>query len=253
MSIRLLCACAAFAVLPAGNAVAAAVPTTKVTAPKEEAKPKAKDPAEMIAGMLVIMDRFVPAEPEPEPARLALARNATMAMFPKGTYAEGINSFMEGMVDRVLGMSEADFAALGPAPKLKKGEKPKVPSSLPLREEMAKKDPMFDAKVAAGKAFARTMFVKMGDVAEPKFREGMARSLARKFDAKQLGEIQAFLATPTGAAYGRQMVGMWFDPAVMRGSIEALPEMMALLPDMAKEGEAFEKMMKDSAKPAAKK
>ena len=150
-------------------------------------------------------------------------------------------------------MSEADLAALDPSPTPpKKGEKPKVPSRLPLREELGKKDPMFDAKVAAGKAFARTMFVKMGDVAEPRFREGMARSLARKFDAKQLGEIQAFLATPTGAAYGRQMVGMWFDPSVLRGSVEALPEMMALIPDMAKEGEAFGKMMKETPKLAAK-
>lgn len=254
MSIRLLCACAAVAVLPLGTAAAAAVPTTKpVAAPKEEPKAKAKDPAAIMAGMLTMFDRFFPVGPEPEPARLALARTATMSMFPKGTYAEGINSFMEGMVDRVLDMSEADLAALDPAPTPpKKGEKPKVPSRLPLREELAKKDPMFDAKVAAGKAFARTMFVKMGDVAEPKFREGMARSLARKFDARQLGEIQAFLATPTGAAYGRQMVGMWFDPAVMRGSVEALPEMMALIPEMAKDAEAFGKMMKEKPKPAAK-
>lgn len=250
MSIRLLCACAAFAVLPLSTAAAAETPTKTVTV----AAPKAKvDPAEAMAKMLVMLDRFFPAGPEPEPARLELARNASMAMFPKGTYAQGINSFVDGMVDRVLDMSEADLAALDPAPTPpKKGEKPKVPSTLPLRAELSKKDPMFDAKVAAGKAFASTMFVKFGDVAEPKFREGMARSLARKFDARQLGEIQAFLATPTGAAYGRQMVGMWFDPAVMRGSIEALPEMMALLPDMAKEGEALEKIMRDTAKPAAK-
>lgn len=251
MSRRLLAACAAFALLPLGTAAEAAVPTTKVAETAPKAKP---NPAEVMAKMLVLMDRFFPAGPEPEPARLALARNAAMSMFPKGTYASGINNFMEGMVDRVLNMSEADLAALDPSPTaLKKGEKPKVPSTLPLRAELSKKDPMFDAKVAAGKAFAKTMFTKLGDVAEPKFREGMARSLARKFDAKQLGEIQAFLATPTGAAYGQQMVGMWFDPAVMRGSIEALPEMMALVPDMAKEGEALEKMMKDTGKPAATK
>jgi hypothetical protein len=246
---RLLCARAAFAILPLGTAASAAVPTTKVTQPV----PKAKvDPAQAMAKMLVMFDRFFPAGLEPEPQRLAIARSATMAMFPKGTYASGVNSFVNLMVARILDMSEADLAALDPSPTPpKKGAKPKVPSTLPLRAQLSRKDPMFDAKVAAGRAFAKTMIEKFGEVAEPKFREGMARSLARKFDARQLGEIQAFLATPTGAAYGRQMVGIWFDPAVMRGSIEAMPEMMALIPDMAKEGAEFDKLMKDTGKPAA--
>ena len=98
MSIRLLCASAAVAILLLGTAAAAAVPTTKaVAAPKQEPKAKAKDPAAIMAGMLAMFDRFFPAGPEPKPARLALARTATMSMFPKGTYAEGVNIFMEGM------------------------------------------------------------------------------------------------------------------------------------------------------------
>ena len=76
--------------------------------------------------------------------------------------------------------------------------KAKPPSTEPLRVTLARKEPNFDAKLAALKAFGQTIFVKFGDVAEPKFRESMARSLARKFDARQLTEIQAFLATPTG-------------------------------------------------------
>lgn len=254
--MRLLCACTALAILPLGAAANAATPTTRAVAPKKaakEAKAAAMDPAELMAGMMVLFDRFFPAGPEPEPARLELARHATMTMFPKGTYASSVSNFMEGMVDRVLDMSEADLAAMGPAAKPKKGETAKVPSKLPLRAELAKKDPKFDAKVAAGKAFARTMFVKVGDVAEPKFREGMARTLARKFDARQLSEIQAFLATPTGAAYGRQMVGLWFDPEIMRGSFQAFPEIMALMPELMKEGEAFDRMMKGTGKPAAAK
>jgi hypothetical protein len=251
--IRLLGACAALAFLPLATTAAAETPTTKaVAAPKvaSEAKIPKVDPAKALAGMMVVFDRFFPAGPEPEPARLGLARNATLAMFPKGAYAEGVNGFMESMVERVLDMSEADLAAMGPAPKLKKGEKPKTPSNVPLRLAMAKKDPMFDAKLAAGKGFARTMFVKVGDVTEPRFREGMARTLARKFDARQLAEIRAFLATPTGAAYGRQMVGLWFEPEVMRATFQAFPDIMALMPDLMKEGAAFDKSMKETAKPA---
>ena len=85
---------------------------------------------------------------------------------------------------------------------------------------------------------------KVGEVAEPRFREGMARSMARRFDAQQLGEIQRFLATPTGAAYGRQMMGLWFDPEVMRGAYQSLPEMMKLMPDMMKDAASLEATMK---------
>ena len=52
-------------------------------------------------------------------------------------------------------------------------------------------------------------------IAVYKLRDGMARALARKFDAAQIGEINAFLATPTGRIYGREMVGLWFEPEMV--------------------------------------
>lgn len=239
-------------------ALAAAVAGTPATpdamkAPVLTAAPaKAKrstDPMEAVAGMMKIMDRIFPAGPEPEPARLAIARDATIRMFPKGAYAQAMNSFVDRTVDHVLSMSEADIADL--APPGKKSAKPsKPPSTEPLRLTLTRKDPNFDAKLAAGKAFAQVMFTKVADVAEPRFREGMARSLARKFDARQLGEIQAFLATPTGAAYGRQMIGLWFEPDVIRGTFEAFPEIMRLMPELAKDGAAFQAQM--GASPKAK-
>lgn len=239
-------------------ALAAAVAGTPATpdamkAPVLAAAPaKAKrstDPMEAVAGMMKIMDRIFPAGPEPEPARLAIARDATIRMFPKGAYAQAMNSFVDRTVDHVLSMSEADIADL--APPGKKSAKPsKPPSTEPLRLTLTRKDPNFDAKLAAGKAFAQVMFTKVADVAEPRFREGMARSLARKFDARQLGEIQAFMATPTGAAYGRQMIGLWFEPDVIRGTFEAFPEIMRLMPELAKDGAAFQAQMGASPKKA---
>ena len=72
----------------------------------------------------------------------------------------------------------------------------------------------------------------------------MSRALARKFDARQLTEIQAFLATPTGAAYGREMVGLWFEPDVIRGTFEIFPEMMKMAPTMAGDAAALDAQMK---------
>ncbi|MCW3797831.1 hypothetical protein OMW55_08445 [Sphingomonas sp. BN140010] len=209
---------------------------------------RAVDPMEAMAGMMKIIDKVFPAGPEPEPARLAIARDATFRMFPKGAYAQAMNGFIDKTVDHVLSMSEADLADLAPTSAKKNGKAGKPPSTEPLRLALTRKDPNFDAKLAAGKAFAQVMLTKVADAAEPRFRDGMARSLARKFDTRQLGEIQAFLATPTGAAYGRQMIGLWFEPDVIRGTFEAFPEIMRLMPELAKDGATFQAQMESGPK-----
>lgn len=235
-------------------AAGTATPTTKpVAAPAATAQAKSgkTDPTQAFASMMVMMDKFFPAGPEPDQARLAAARATTLTMFPKGAYGQAMTSFLDRTAERVLDMSEADLAAMFPPDKKKgkdKDKKAKVLGTQPLRVQLAAKDPMFDAKKAAVKAFASTMLTKFGDVAEPRFREGMARSLARKFDTAQLAEINAFLATPTGAAYGREMVGLWFQPDVIRGTFQAMPEMMKLAPDLMKDGAAFDAQMKAMGK-----
>lgn len=246
MALMMVAALAASAAMSPGTALPKARPPVIQTAPTS--KDKTPDPAEMMAFMTKVMDRMFPPGPEPDPARMALARQATLTMFPNGAYAQAVNGFVDTMVDRVLDMSEADFAELMPpgTPK-KKNAAAKSPSTEPLRLTLSRDDPSFDAKLAAGKAFVQTTVTKLGGVTEPRFREGMARALARKFDARQLGEIQGFLATPTGAAYGREMIGLWFEPDVMRGTFEAFPDLMKLMPDIAKSGAALDAQMKNSA------
>ena len=235
----------ALATVTVPSAVYAETPTTKAAPAKGAAKPNAQ---EAMALVTKFFDKLFPAGPEPDPVRLAAARQASFAMFPQGAYAEAVNGFTEKMADHVLNMSEADLADLAPPTakgKNKKAATPsKPPSTEPLRLVLAKKDPMFDAKLAAGKAFAKTLFVKFGEVAEPKLREGMARSMARRFDAQQMAEIGRFLATPTGAAYGRQMVGLWFEPEVMRGAYQAFPDLMKLAPDLVNDAAALDSAMK---------
>ena len=73
---------------------AVAPPATEASAP---AKAKAKatpDPMQAMGAMLKMFDKLFPAGPEPEPARLAAARQATMMMFPKGTYGQAMSGFL---------------------------------------------------------------------------------------------------------------------------------------------------------------
>jgi hypothetical protein len=250
---HLLAAAAALTAVPASAASASAPGKPAATSPEAKKTPSrpAPDPAEVMAFMNKFFDKLLPAGPEPEPARLAAAREATALMFPKGAYAQAMSGFVDRMADHVLSMSEADLAELAPAAVTAKDAKAKSPSRVTLREALAAKEPHFEAKLTAGKAVASLMFAKVGDVMEPKFREGMARSLARRFDAGQMAEIQAFLKTPTGAAYGKQMVGLWFEPDVMRGTFQAMPELMKMMPELMKDAGLVDPKVKDAAKPPA--
>ena len=58
---------------------------------------------------------------------------------------------------------------------------------------------------------------KFAAIIEPKIRDGLARSMARRFDEKQLADINAFLATDTGREFGRQsmnLIWVWGHPEV---------------------------------------
>jgi len=98
-------------------------------------------------------------------------------------------------------------------------------------------------------------FAKMTAIIEPRLRDGLARSMARRFDEKQLGDLNAFLATESGRAYGRQSMAMWVDPDVMRAMISTLPEMMKGMPDATKRIESetahLPKPKSDKATPAS--
>lgn len=255
MSLSIAVALATIAAAPANQASASKPPAAKA-APKEQTKAPPVDPAQAMAMMTKIFDKLFPAGPEPDPVRLSAARGAAMTMFPKGAYSEAMVGFLDRTANRVLDMSEAELVAMFPEDGKDKGQKKKSkkpPSTEPLRVKLAREEPNFDAKYAAVKAFATTMLTKVGDVAEPKLREGMARTMARKFDNAQIAEINAFLATPTGGKYGREMVGMWFEPDVMRGAFELIPEIIKMMPELAGDAAALDAVMKDGKKPADKK
>lgn len=248
MTLQIFLAIAAASAAPQTD-VKPAVARPPATAKAEARKPPV-DPMAAMASMMKLFDKFFPVGPDPDPARLAVARGTALTMFPDGAYAAAMNGFLDRTADRVLSMSEADLASMFPedAGDKKKKNRKKPLSTEPLRAKLMREEPNFDAKYAAIRAFAGTMLTKLGNAAEPKFREGMARAMARKFDAAQLAEINAFLATPTGAAYGRHTVGMWFEPDVMRGMFELFPEMMKMMPELAEDAAAMESQMKGKPK-----
>jgi hypothetical protein len=240
-------AIAALSLMVSGTAVAA--PATK-SAPKSPAPAKKSSPPNFEA-MLGFVDKLFPPQPEPDPARLALARTSVAAMWPDGAYGRMMTGMMGGMFDRFMQMKQSDFAAMG-------GKAPKgvTPSGdLSLHEQAAAKDPYFDQRVAAMRAVFTEELGKISAIIDPRIRDGLARTMARRFDAQQLNDINRFYATPSGHALASQSMQMWVDPDMMRSIFASVPEMMKLMPEiMQKVQAANEKFPKPpkAASPEAK-
>ena len=198
-----------------------------------------------IGQMMAIFDKIFPAQPDPPAPRLALSRTAVQSLFPDGTYARMMGGMMHGIADRVMGMTAADLGA--------KPDKGRAADTITLKEKLAKDDPAFDERMRIMEQVIGEEFAKMAAIVEPRMRDGLARSMARRFDEKQLADLNAFLATDSGKAFGSQSMAMYVDPDVMRAMIGSFPEMMKAMPDAMKRVEAatahLPKPKTDKAKP----
>lgn len=203
---------------PKQNAPRSAEPEKKAS---NEAKNKKSDELDM-AQMMAMFDKMFPPQPDPAPERLGLARATANGVLPNGSYAAMFEEVMGGLVERVLSMNPADFEA--------KDSKGKAAATTSLREQMAKEDPHFEERIKITRRVIGEELLKLSVILEPKLREGLARSIARRFDERQLADINAFLATDTGRAFGSQTMRLWVDPDVMRSMFQSFPDMIAAVP-----------------------
>jgi hypothetical protein len=203
------------------------------------------------ATIMGLFDKLFPAQPDPDPARLALARTSVQAMWPDGAYGKMMNGFVGGVIDRVMDLKKSDLAGLDP--KLAKTDA-SASADLSLHDQAAADDPYFDQRMAAMRNVVGEEIGKVSAIIDPRMRDGLARSMARRFDPQQLADINAFFATPSGRALAGQYMQLWLDPDTMRSLFGTLPEMMKLMPDMMQKIEAandkFPKPPKAPAKAA---
>jgi len=172
--------------------------------------------------MMAMFDKLFPAQPDPPPERLALSRLTVNGLFPDGTYARLLDGMMGSVMDRIMDFSEADLGV--------KGKDGKPPSRETLRQAAVKEDPHFEERMKITERVMMEEMAKLGKILEPKLREGLARSMARRFDETQLTDINAFLATDSGRAFGSQSMAMWVDSDVLRGMIGSFPEIITAMP-----------------------
>jgi hypothetical protein len=226
MRLTIFAAALLFAGTPAIAAPAAKEPAAAAAPAKDKEASARKKPDFDMAQVMAMFDKIFPAQPDPLPQRLALARTAVRGLFPDGTYARMMGGMMHGVIDRVMGLSPADLGA--------KAAKGKPAETMTLRQKLAKDDPHFEERMRVTERVVGEELTKIAAVIEPRLREGLARSMARRFDEKQLADINAFLATDSGRAFGSQSMAMWIDPDVVRSMITSFPEIMTAMPGAMK-------------------
>ena len=185
-----------------------------------------------------------------DPHKDALAARVAAALWPDGTYGRMIDSMIggkDGLGDMFLDMRPADMMMLmaqamaeegKPAPDVKEG--PERPSPT-LRQILTAEDPHFEERMRITLKVVGEEVRRIAKPIEPKFRQGLAKSIARRFTREQLQPIAAFFETEAGRSYAEQSMTMFIDKDVMLALIQSVPTMIKELPP------ALEKVKKATA------
>jgi hypothetical protein len=238
--------------------MAVSIPAT-ATVPHKSAHPHASAAAKAdkmkmaipdMGAVFDLFDKLFPPQPDPDPARFAMAQGAVGAMWPDGSYGKMMTGMLDGMVDRAMTMKASDLEALSGKASAKDADADDDSPS--LHDLAASSDPHFDERVAEIRTAVDEEIGKVSTVIDPRIREGLARTMARRFDQAQLADINAFFATPTGRAFAGQYMQMWMSPDTMRSIFKSVPELMTLMPEMMAKVKAVSDKFPKPAKAAAK-
>jgi len=167
-----------------------------------------------------------PAQAVPaDAARSTVAAKVVEKLVPKGIYLrmmrDAFPQMMDAMIAQMSGMTPADL-----------GEKDG--SGKTIEQIAAEKDPAFRERM---KIMTRVMSEEMGNVMdklEPRVRTALGKAFARRFTLQQLGDMEAFFATPSGAAFAKDYLMTFMDPEMMQEMSASAPEMMRAMPAIMK-------------------
>ena len=188
-----------------------------------------------------------PAAVSADPEKAALAARVAASLWPDGTYGRMVDSMIggkDGISDMFLDMRPSDLmGALAetmvgegkPKPDVTEGPDPPSPT---FREMFKAEDPHFEERMRITMTVVGEEVRRIAKPIEPKFREGLAKSIARRFTRDQLAPIAAFLETEPGRAFADQWMTLFIDKDVMLAMIQSVPAMIKEMPAAFKKVEA---------------
>ncbi len=172
-----------------------------------------------------------------DPARLAVAQKTVSKLIPPGTYKRIMKDVMDnmanGMVQQMMGLDASTIAGAAGDSKSASDVKGKT-----LGDLAAEKDPHFKERMDIT---MKVMFAEMGDIMndmEPVVRDALSKIYARKYSVNELNDMNAFFATPSGAAFAANFMATFTDKEMMDASFGMMPKMMEAMPDIMKKVEA---------------
>lgn len=181
------------------------------------------------------------ATPAPlDPTRLAIAQRVVTALVPDGVYArvmrDQMPAIMDGMMSELVG---------------KTGNELGIPDGgdETMAEVAKKADPAFEDRQRIS---MRVIYEEMGTLMsemEPVVRTALSKSFARRFDEKQLRDMDAFFATPSGKAFANDYLLMMADPEMMKGMMELAPRFFQVMPEIEKKVAAATAHLPPAPKP----
>jgi Uncharacterized protein conserved in bacteria (DUF2059) len=212
----------------------------------------AEDPAaasgqkEMDAVMSIFSKMFDTSNlPEPEPARLDLAKVTASKLLPDGAYAKILDdmmaSILKPMFNILPGLTDAQIVSATGAPEdavaaLTEENKTAVTQII---------DPNYKQRGEQILGVMKPMISEAMAIIEPAMRQGLSRAYARKFSAAQLTAINGFFTTPVGGAFARESFALQADPEVLQATFKALPQIFTMfMADEAKFKAKFDELPK---------
>jgi hypothetical protein len=192
-----------------------------------------------VAATPAVAQAPAPAPAAPDPARLAAGERVAALLVPDGAYLRIMRDQFPQMMDATMGqmgaMKSSDFG---------------MPGDASAMDQVRKADPAFDERMRiTTKVMSEEMGAVMGRL-EPRVRVGLGRALARRFTAQQLADMADFFATPSGAAFARDYLGLMADPEMMREMAGAAPVIMKAMPAIMAKVEAATKHLPPPPKKA---
>jgi hypothetical protein len=162
-------------------------------------------------------------QPEPDPARLELAKVTAAKLLPDGTYSRMMNDIFGKVlipwVDRFTGLGDEGIAETTGA-----SEEAVAALSEETKVDVTQIiDPNHKERSKQVIDFIKSIISEATAVIEPAMRTGLSHAVARKFTAPQLTKVNGFFDTPTGNAFALEIYALQADPEALQAAFEALP------------------------------
>lgn len=185
-------------------------------------------------------DAAKPAVAPVDPIRMKLAEQTVARLIPPGTYQKIMKDMMDtmagGIVDQMMGMDASIIADMAGA--AEGGKEAEAAKGKTMADIAAEKDPNFKERMDIT---FKVMFSEMGNLMsemEPTVRTAMSSIYARKYSAKELNDMNAFFATPSGATFAGNFMATFTDKEMMQASFGMMPRVMEAMPAIMKKVEA---------------